>query len=292
MHLLLFVHSSLKGPPPPPLILLLFLSFSLLKCSAFFPPPLIHLLLLHYLHPIIPISLFSHHPVFNSTSLSFWLPHSPFFFFFFLYSLSPELGILFIIAFLPCILFNAFSVWGECNVQWFKDAFIFFLSSYCPLQCSFSSKGKRKGGWDACGTGPVHVSTIATYYMLPYIPVWFAFSSNCGIALRAHSTSLISSTAIPAIPGTVLSVELLLGCLLWPFMDHHTVQCDKTSSCDHSEVINNGPCTAASQFVKRHSICLLNLQKMVSLNGEMDGSFFMGCQPWSTVSCGKRYRRV
>lgn len=43
-----------------------------------------------------------------------------------------------------------------------------------------------------------------------------------------------------------------------------------------------------NRFVRGQSICLLSLQKTVSLDGKTSRSSFMGCQPWSRCHCGKR----
>lgn len=119
-------------------------------CST--PPlflPLICLALPKYLHPVIPIFLLSHLPVFKSTSFSFCsliplllFPH-----------LSPELTVLFIILPIPHMLSNAFSVreMQSALIHWC----IFFLPLSPGLSKGTSSKcdfqqGHPRRSWEVC----------------------------------------------------------------------------------------------------------------------------------------------
>lgn len=103
-----------------------FLVLTFFLCSNVFFP-LIHLLLLQYVHPIIPIFLLcssSHIPYLTFLCDSL-IPLCIF------PNLSRELGILFIILLLPHTLLHAFAVWVECKVHRFINAI--FLSPHREL---------------------------------------------------------------------------------------------------------------------------------------------------------------
>lgn len=143
---LFFSSVHLMTAPPLPLILPLFLPFPPLQLLRCFFLSFICFRFSSYTTScpsfffLIISSLIQ--PLFLSGSLvPLLLLHFP--------NRSLELGILFIILPLPHMLSNAFSLWRECKVHWFIDAFYFLLLSSGLSKGTSFQQEHPKTSWDA-----------------------------------------------------------------------------------------------------------------------------------------------